>query len=324
MQPYEKFEQEFSKWMGYSPDQMVACNSGTAALHLAIEVLGLAGCPFQFTVPSYAFISCARAVTLAKVNPIFVDCTDELNIDINKISFSSGGILAVHTYGRRVEMGEIHRQFKTQFVIEDMAEMHGIVPDLRSHAACWSFHRNKIICAEEGGMVALRDLKHADTARRMRNLGLSDSFDFIHTPRGMNYRLTNAQAVILLNSLNYVEENLEDRRKIEAVYEELIPREWKMPTRDVAWVYDLRIPGMTHEIQRPLVRELNAKGIAARCGFYPLNKQVEYCYLGFSCPNAERLAQEIIYLPVNPTMTPDDVKRNVSTLRECVSRVSSL
>lgn len=320
-QSYELLEEEFGQWMGYKPEQMVACASGSAALHLALE------CTKQYhkpatLIPDFAMIACARAATLADCEPMFCDCDDTLLMSPKTLpTWTPSIVMPVHIYGRMCDVAGLRKAYPTQTFVEDMAEVHGMRPHLETNAACWSFYKNKVICGEEGGMVYFLNPLHAEKARMLRSHGFSDTHDFQHEPRGMNYRLSNIHADLIRRSLECVNENAEDRDYLENVYDNRMCDLKKielMPCRDSVWVYDFRIPGMTHEQQRKIVAELNKRGLAARCGFYPLSRQKEYQHLGFQCPNAYRRSAEIIYLPVNPLMTTADVVRNVSILQECI------
>ncbi len=326
MQAFEQLEKSWAEWNDLDPAGMVACSSGTSALHLAIEALQLPQ-GSQVIVPDFTMIACARAVTLAGMNPVFVDC--EENLLMHKYFattvqnfHNSSAIMAVHIYGRRCDMNwpttcETHHKIK---VIEDMAEAHGIKLHPSTDAACWSFYCNKIVHGEEGGAVYFRDSRHANLARKLRSLGFTDNHDFWHVPRGMNYRMSNVHAELILKSLSQADANIEKRRLIENWYDAACPDEWKMPKRDVVWVYDLRIPGLTSEKQNEIVKLLNANGYAARHAFKPCHLQPEYknCKV-IGGDVAERMNREVIYLPVNPKrMTLEMVKRPFELIKSVV------
>jgi perosamine synthetase len=149
-QPFELLEDEVADWAGYPRGHVVSCSSGTAALHIALEALQL---PQGATVimPDLTMVACARAVHLAGLVPQFVDCKDDLNMDVRQIDStqlrSTAAFMAVHLYGRcAFKMFG----FNNLRVVEDMAEAHGVRPHAETDAACWSFYRNKIVAGEEG------------------------------------------------------------------------------------------------------------------------------------------------------------------------------
>ncbi len=316
MESYERLEKNFGEWQGCNNPNTVACSSGTAALHLAIEALGL---PLgsEIAIPDYTMVACARAVTLAGMVPVFVDCLNALLMDVSLLSAYCGNVktvMAVHIYGRRCDMRTIHK-FASGVgipVIEDMAEIHGLAPHPKTAAACWSFYRNKQIHGEEGGMVTFKDPTHAAKARCLRSLGFTPEHDFNHVPRGHNYRLANCLAELIDDSLDQVEINLVKRRHIEGWYNRYLRDYLKMPSRDSVWVYDVRI---NSKLVPKVIARLNQEGIAARHGFRPMSTQEEYknCRLVQRNNVARSISQEIMYLPVNENMTEVEVKRICET-----------
>lgn len=315
MEDYKHLEIEFGKFGGYTKEQMVCCSSGTASLHLALEALKL---PLgsEVILSDFNMIACARAVTLAGLKPVFVDCNKKLLIDpilvsdyleYNKDNFNTAyivskvsAILCTHIYGRSCDMQSIHDiagKYDIR-VIEDLAEAHGIPPHPNTDAACWSFYKNKIIAGEEGGAVGFEDEKCAMLARSLRSLGFTDGHDYTHIPRGHNYRLANCLAKKIVESLHNYKQNLQMRRITEQSYNNYCPDAWRMPERDVPWVHDLRIPGLTTSRQGAIVEALRSKRIEARLSFKPMSTQTEYERLGGVGIEAESASREIVYLPL--------------------------
>lgn len=327
MQAFERLEREFAAWVGV-PDA-VACSSGTSALHLALEALQLPSYS-RVLIPDFNMIAVARAVSLAGLIPVLVDCRDDLlmDMDLADEALSDDGhiraVIAVHIYGRRCDMDSLQAlagKYGVQ-VIEDLAEAHGVKPHPASAAACWSFYQNKLINGQEGGLVYFRNDKPAQLARSLRCLGFTPAHDFWHKPRGMNYRMANVLAELILDSLAKVDENIRVRRHAESLYESLCPDVWRMPPRDSAWVYDIRIPGLTAERQSDIVQKLNAVGIAARHSFKPISKQQEYrrCR-AIGGKVAEKASKEIVYLPLTPgTVTPESAELAFRILGESIRR----
>lgn len=323
LEAYQELEQRWSKWLGDVTPYCVACSSGTAALHLGLEALNMPQ-GTVVAVPEFTMVACARAVTLAGHVPTFVDCGMDLNINPELISIipkNPRTVMAVHIYGRRCDMEAVHSR-SLGFVVEDLAEAHGIRPHQGTDVACWSFYKNKAIAGEEGGMVAFKDKSHADRARSLRSLGFTENHDFLHVPRGHNYRMSNCHAQLVLNNLDKFPQNGEARRRVEQWYERHIPHEWKMPLRDTVWVYDIKLPRSVDTAG--VVRELNQAGIAARLGFKCMSEQPEYRpergegY--YKKLKAYDMSRRIIYLPVTPEMTEANVIWAVVCLSEAVGR----
>jgi len=316
MQAYEKLEQELAEWSGL--DDVVVCSSGSAALHLALEALEL---PLgsKVIVPEFCMIACARAVVLAGLVPVFVDCGDDLLMHHSKVTEAMGrsaafdhncncikAIMAVHIYGRRCDMNWLTSLDIP--VIEDLAEAHGITPHPKSAAACWSFYRNKIVAGEEGGAVCFPKansypltwgLKY-QVARELRCQGFTDKHDFIHRPRGCSYRLSNANAQLIKTKTWW--NNTELRRERERWYNELIPKQQQRGRRDAPWVYDV-----FHQEAHRIVDELNESGIRARRAFAPMSMQPEFRQ-PYKHLNAFKAYESVLYLPLDPSVTHKEVE----------------
>lgn len=322
MEPYQQLEVNIGKWMGYPPENVVVCSSGTAALHLALEAMALPP-GSEVIVPDFTMVACARAVTLAGLTPVFVDCDDRLLMDgetlfrgYNCSPSKPAALMLVHVYGRQSDI-----EISGVPVIEDLAEAHGVKPHKYTSAACWSFYRNKIVAGEEGGAIAFKDPNAAGLARCLRSLGFTEAHDFNHIPRGHNYRMSNAHAKPILRSLDAFAGNhaviyqsgdigvslSEARREIEGWYETYCPPEYRLSPRDAVWVYDLRIPWLLPSQQSRIVSALKAVGIQARHGFKPMHLQEEYRHCRvIGGDAAEKAAREVIYLPVVPGYTTQE------------------
>jgi dTDP-4-amino-4,6-dideoxygalactose transaminase len=108
--------------------------------------------------------------------------------------------------------------------------------------------------------------------------------------------------------LSYFDSNVSFRRKQEAEFDKHCPKEWRLGYRDAPWVYDLRIPGFTHNKQGTIVRALQARGCQARHAFKPMSSQEEFksCLLFrepyshvYGIHSAAEVAREVIYLPLD-------------------------
>ncbi len=323
MEVYERLEIGWGKWVGL--DNVVACSSGTAALHLALEAFRF---PLgsEVIIPDFTMIACARAITLAGLKPVFVDCDDRLCMDWRSmkaaITSKTVAVMPVAIYGRVPSVPNyLEAHNAGLIVIEDAAECPhpeelGIHQKLRPDAICWSFYKNKVIAGEEGGAVAFPfDSRLAERARSLRCLGFTDAHDFRHIPRGCNYRLANSLASLILGSLKDVDSNLRFRRGQEEFMNYLCPKEWMMPERDVPWVYDMRLPVIVRD---KVVEALNKHQIQARRGFARMSSQDEYFYpWAFNHnTNASKAASEMMYLPLrNSLWDRDEIETAFDVMR---------
>ena len=316
-QAFEQLEKEFGEFIG-NPNT-VAVASGTAALHIACEVArakitdDVTGeVRPSIAVPEYTMVACARAAAMADLDIHFVDCNDDLQMNMDLVPDQMHIVMAVHIYGNVCNVYEAHRKPYGPLVIEDMAEVHGAEPHPNSFAACWSFYKNKTIHGEEGGMIAFKNPQNVRLAKQLRTLGFDDNHDYFHVPRGVNARMSNAHAELILPSLRNFKQNKKHKHYLANTYDNCVPKRWFKPVCIYPWIYPLRIKGMDRFQQRELVLRLNEKGIAARQGFKSMKLQAEFEPLRgnpFLQTNAMKLQHEIIYLPLSETMTRDDVAR---------------
>ena len=352
-QPHEILEQKWAAFNDLDPAGMVACSSGTAALHLALEALRLPP-GSEVITGDFNMIAVPRAVVLAGLTPVFVDCDERLLMGYEQWKLACGdpritAAVLVAVYGRKVEdkVFEKCHQYGMK-IVEDLAEAHGVRPHGLTDAACWSFYKNKIVAGEEGGAVWFRNPEHAKLARQLRSLGFTDAHDYTHVPRGHNYRMSNLHARFILddfgqgpynpNALEYYHPfvtwapqkdhtgNAVLRRAIESWYDEFCPPEWQMPPRDAVWVYDLKLPDdfpgdnrAARKEMMKIVGKLNAAGIAARAGFWPMHMQEEFrgCrFIWSQYVGSLRAARTVFYLPVQPGRTTrEDCRRAFEVIK---------
>lgn len=330
MQAYEVFEQEWGKWAGLREGNVVACNSGTSALVLALEALQL---PLgsEVITGDYNMVAVARAITMAGHVPVFVDCDDNLLMDLDLTDEAGsvrGGkvkaVLPTHIYGRCIDMHQLHSLARKYgwYVVEDASESHGVPPHPDTDAYAASHYQNKVVGANEGGSIGFRKKSHADRARQLRCLGFTEAHDFNHIPRGFNGRLSNVHAQAILQTLEKVEENIKARRSIEAMYDLYCQAEWKMPPTESPWVYSIRIDSFPSGKTERVVLRLNEVGIQARFGFKPMTHQIEYQHhICFKNGNAEKAAREVFYLPLTPgSMNEERVKQAFEIIHRIVKQ----
>lgn len=299
----EKFE---SAWADYNKQKFaVSCNSGTNALYLALKALQIKEGD-EVIVPEFTMVATAWAVTYCGAKPVFVDCGDDLNIDVKKIeekiTKNTKVIMPVHIYGRQANMKEIMRiaYEYNLYVVEDMAEAHGIMP--MGDIACYSFYGNKIITTGEGGMCLTNNKKWAEQMKHYRSMAFDVEHTFLHKKIGFNFRMTNMQAGIGLGQVEVIDEILEKRKQIESWYDKYIDEEYKMPKRDVLWMYDVMTRNNTY-----IYNKLKGFGIESRLFFKPMSMQPMYLD-EYKNLKAYDKSWKGLYLPTYPQLTEEDVK----------------
>jgi len=261
---YKKLELEYAKFTGAK--YAVSCNTGTAALHLALLAIGIKSGD-EVIMPDFTMAACGFAVSYCGATPVFVDCDDTLCIDWKliekKITKKTKAIMVVHIYGRLCNMKEILKIAKKHKlkVIEDACEAQGAVYQSKADITCYSFYENKIIHAEEGGMCTTDNKKYADTMNYYKNMCFNLEHNYYHEHIGYNYRMPNSQAKLALESLNNIADNLMMRRDWEENLNQLNKEhKWgdEMPKRDVVWVYDYLGEPLKDVTTRPFFKPLSS------------------------------------------------------------------
>ncbi len=310
-----EFEERFAAWAGRSHG--VACSSGTTALTLALRALGV-GPGDEVIVPEFTMIASAWAVTYTGATTVFVDCGDDLNLDVTQLERRITGrtrvIMPVHVYGRRCDMDAVMRLAREYNlrVVEDSAEAHGVAPV--GDIACYSLFANKIITAGEGGVCVTDDPHLAWQMAHLRGMAFSPEHDFVHKKLAYNFRMTNLQAGVALAQLERAEEFLAARKEIEAYYDQGladVPGLTLMPPRDVLWMYDVLA-----ERRADLRSHLSARGIETRLFFQPMSRQPMYFDEGWEHLRAADFGRRGLYLPTHTGLSRADQDEVIGAVRE--------
>ncbi|MEU3878125.1 DegT/DnrJ/EryC1/StrS family aminotransferase [Streptomyces sp. NPDC029704] len=310
-----RFERAFADYNGVAHG--VACSSGTAALTLALRALGI-GPGDEVIVPEFTMVASAWAVTYTGATPVFVDCGDDLNIDVarieEKITPRTKALMPVHVYGRRCDMDaimDIAFQYNLR-VVEDSAEAHGIRPV--GDIACFSLFANKIITAGEGGICLTDDPRLAGQLAHLRGMAFTREHSFVHKKLAYNFRMTGMQAAVALAQVEQLDEILATRKEIERRYDEGlagIDGITPMPARDVLWMYDIRA-----ERREELREFLTAASIETRLFFQPMSRQPGYFDANWPALNAARFAADGLYLPTHTGLSAADQEYITGKVRE--------
>ena len=236
----EKFEQEIANYV--HSEGAVACQSGTAGLHLALHYLGISEND-AVIVPALTFIAAVNPVKYEKANPIFIDCDDSLCIDPikleeflknecycengvireNKSNKAIKAIIVVHVFGNMADMEsiiEIADAYDLP-VIEDATEALGTYYTEGKYKGkfagtigligVYSFNGNKIITTGGGGMIVSQNKQILNKIKYLSTQAKDDPTNFIHNEIGYNYRMTNLQAAVGVAQLERIEEFIQTK-----------------------------------------------------------------------------------------------------------------
>jgi dTDP-3-amino-3,4,6-trideoxy-alpha-D-glucose transaminase len=325
----DAFEQEFAEYCG--APYAVGVSSGTEALVLALKGLGI-GAGDEVILPSNSFIATAEAVSLAGARPVLVDVDPSTHlITADAVEEAIGprtrAVMPVHLMGSTVDMEALLKVTKPAGlkVIEDTAQAHGAYVNgkrVGTHGdiGCFSFYPTKNLGGwGDGGGIVTSDKALADRIRLLRSHGEQPRYH--HKIVGTTARLDALQAALLRVKLRRLDGWNDDRRRLGAALRAgLEGTSVALPTPatpDGDHVYHLFI---VRTPDREALREhLDAHGVASAVHYpIPIHRTEAYADLGMeagSLPVAERLAEEILTLPLFPSMSDEDVDRIVDAVR---------
>ncbi|MGC7096161.1 DegT/DnrJ/EryC1/StrS family aminotransferase [Amycolatopsis lurida] len=309
-----KFESAFAEYNGMA--RGVSCSSGTTALTVALRALGV-GPGDEVLVPEFTYVASAWSVTYLGATPVFVDCGDDLTVDVArleaKITARTKVIMPVHVYGRQCDMTTIMRlahEYGLR-VVEDTAEAHGVRPV--GDIACFSLFANKIITAGEGGICLTDDPWLAVQMAHLRGLGASSEHSYLHRKVAYNFRFTNLQASVALAQVERLDEILALRAAIEKRYQtglEGIDGLTPMPPRDVLWMFDVLA-----EDRDGLREYLAGEGIDTRPFFIPMSRQPMYFDPDWASLKAAGFSAKGLYLPTYTDLSESDQDYIIGRIR---------
>jgi dTDP-4-amino-4,6-dideoxygalactose transaminase len=324
------FESNFARFC--MANYCVGVASGTDALFLALKALNIDRGD-EVIVPATSFIATSEVVTATRARVVFVDIDEHnYNIDVSKIeakiTSKTKAIVPVHLYGQPANMDAINEiaQKHNLKVIEDSAQAHGAEYKGRrtgtlGDVACFSFYPGKNLGAYgDAGAVVTNDEEIAEKVRMMANHGRLKKYD--HLFEGVSSRLDGIQAAILDTKLRHLEDWTAARREVAQTYNDLLsdiegialPEEEEY-AKHVYHLYPIRVT------DRDALRDcLEEKGISTGIHYpTPLPFLKAYEYLGHKPGDftvSERLAKEILSLPMYSELTESQVKFIAGAIRE--------
>lgn len=302
--------------------QAVGVANGTDALELILAGLGI-GRGDEVIVPANTFIATAEAVCAVGARPRFVDVLPEtLLIDADAVAAavrpSTVAVIAVHLFGQMVDIDRLLPVAGRHglAVIEDAAQAHGATfADRRAGsvgtAAAFSFYPSKNLGAlGDGGAVVSDDIELIDRIRRLSNHGRAAEDRYRHDTRGRNSRMDSIQAAVLAAKLLVLDEANVRRAAAMARYRERLPADCvPLEVHPLANpVYHLAIVRVPDRAR--ITAQLTATGIGWGVHYpIPCHRQPGYAEFADRLPVAEHAADEILSLPMHPTLTDAQVER---------------
>ena len=341
-----EFERAFAEFCGAS--EAVAVSSGTAALHAAMRALNI-GAGDEVIVPAITFAASSNAVVYEGGTPVFADVErDTLLIDAasveEKITPRTRAIVAVDYGGQPAGYDALLALTAKHGIkiVSDACHAPGATYKGRkvgtiADLSAFSFHPVKHLTTCEGGMILTDDAAMASHMRRFRNHGIDSdhrsreksgtySYDMIEL--GYNYRLPDIQCALGLSQLKRLPEWLVRRQAIAARYGEMLstmpfvrPLAKRADRTNAYHLYVVRLDLSLLKIDRRRAFDhLRASGVGANVHYAPVYHHSFYRerfgYQPGLCPHAEAAYQEILTLPLFPSITDSEMDYVVSVVGE--------
>ncbi|MBX3482846.1 DegT/DnrJ/EryC1/StrS aminotransferase family protein [Phenylobacterium sp.] len=317
----EAFEAEFAAYCG--ADFAVGVGNGLDALALTLRAADIgAGC--EVVVPAHTFAATWLAVEMAGARPVPVEVdpvTYTMGADAVTAALTprTAAILPVSLYGHPVDMDPLRRLADERglFLLEDAAQSHGALYRGRrtgglAHATAFSFYPTKNLGAlGDGGAVVTSDAALAERLRMLRNYGSRRKY--AHETAGVNSRLDELQAAFLRERLKDLDGANGKRRRLAALYDQaLSPAPGLIRPAEAPWARHAWHLYVVRSGRRDALQAALADAGIETLIHYPIacHRQPAFAHLGHregDFPLAERLADEVLSLPLWPGMPEGDV-----------------
>lgn len=350
----ELFEERIANYLNV--EKAVACQSGTAGLHLAMELSGVER-DTEVIVPTLTFIAAVNPVKYLGADPVFMDCDDTLNMDLDKLEkfcktechLTDEGLLnkksnklikalvIVHVFGNMIDMEkavQIAQKYKLK-LIEDATEALGtyyINGEYNGRYAgtigdfgVYSFNGNKIITTGGGGMLVAKDVKLADRAKYLSTQAKDDQINFHHNEVGYNYRMTNLQAAIGVAQLEQLESFIAVKKHNYDLYKAEVEKidglsliEFNSGIRPNYWFYSLKVDKERYGISREtLLERFSKEKVQTRPIWGLIHEQKPYlANQSYQIVKASQYRDVILNIPCSTNLTTEQVMEVVGLLQK--------
>jgi dTDP-4-amino-4,6-dideoxygalactose transaminase len=348
----EQFEHDFSDWIG-GEVYAVAVSSGTAALHLGVRAKGWSDGAEVITSP-LSFVASTNCLLYEGAKPVFADIDPvTLNLDPEKAAEAVGektaGLLPVHIFGYPAELpafGALAKQHELG-MLEDACQAIGATDSTGAkvgtdgNLVTFAFYANKQMTTGEGGILVTPDQDVAEAVRSERNQGRAPDMDQVeHDRLGFNYRISDLHAAIGIAQLERLDEMLNARDNVAALYRERLTQLGAEPvgeedSHDIAlpcenrgderrswFVFCVQLPDGTD--RDAVIKSLASNGVASKaylpCIHLLPPYRERFGFKGGEFPIAERVAERSLALPFFTSMTESQVDRVCTALGEALGK----
>ena len=326
---HQKFEKKLSEYLDVKYVSLF--NNATTGLLVAIKAMELKG---EVITTPYSFIATSHSIMWNGLTPVFVD-TDSQSGNLNPekveeaINDNTGGIIAVHNYGIPGDVDGL-RNVAEKYnlpLIYDAAPAMGVKYKGNSifefgDLAIVSFHATKIFTTFEGGAIISHSKEIKAKIDSLKNFGI-DGPELV-SGLGNNGKMNEAEAALGLIQLKYLDKNISKRKDIYEFYINSLEsinniRILSLP-KFLKYNYAY-FPVFFNEgilIRDKIYNKLQENNIFCRKYWYPLitNHSIYRSLVGYDLPNARKLSQSVLCLPIYPDLNIEDVKIVIDIIRQ--------
>lgn len=327
-------------------DDVAACQSGTAALHLSLIEAGVEPGDVILVSP-LTFIAAVNPIKYLNARPIFIDCDDSLCLDPikleefcekkceydgKKLSYRGAAVKAVivvHIFGNLADMVSILETTEKYnlTLIEDATEalgtyytegpLQGMYAGTIGDFGAFSFNGNKIITTGGGGAVTAKCAKTVKHMRYLSTQAKDDTQYYIHNEVGYNYRMTNLQAALGVAQMEMLSDFIERKNNNYKLYEnsfldfelaKLVG--FRRETYSNKWFYSLEIDRNTVKApMRDIITALDKRGVQTRAVWGLVNEQLPYINeQTYMLERAPYYAERILNIPCSTSITVEEIE----------------
>jgi len=338
-----EFEQTVADYAGVKTG--AALSSGTAAIHLALKLIGVQKGDIVFC-STLTFVATANPILYEQAEPVFIDseretwnmcplALEKALVESKRLGRKPRAVIVVHLYGQSAKMDEIMALSEAYDVpvIEDAAESLGALYKGRKSGSMgrfgiYSFNGNKIITTSGGGMLVSDDEAAIERCRFLASQAREQAMHYEHQEMGYNYRMSNLLAGVGIAQMEVLDERVEQKRRIFQRYQDALSKSegfHLMPeyqeTKSNRWLTALTIDRDTQLSPADIIGALEKEQIEARHVWKPLHQQPLFRHCPFytaekGTPVSELLFERGLCLPSGTSMTDADQERIIHILHD--------
>ena len=322
----KEFEIKLKKYLNVPYLHFVT--NGTLALQIALKALNIE--EGEVITTPFSYVATISSILWERCQPVFVDirpdsfCLDPEKIE-EKITKKTKAIMPVHVFGLPCAVEKIEKIAQKYHlkVIYDAAHAFGVFYKGKSllnygDISVGSFHATKIFHTIEGGCLITKNKKISDAIDLIKRFG---HYGDIHYRLGINAKASEFQAAMGLCNLDYIDENIEKRKKVFDFYNQFLDSKFQRPPipKDIRYNYNY-YPILFESESKLLkaIKSLNKKNIYPRRYFYPSLNTLPYLKNAQKCPIAEDISKRILCLPLSENLEIEVLERIIKIINQYV------